>query len=95
MIADGVIKGVQIKRNGLVDRLLRRYYTCLHNADIIGIYISAMPPGVKGIVEMVSEMLNHKYPYLDNSLNARLDEIDKYNKGMQLAKKYQDLMSKK
>lgn len=94
MIVDGVIKGVQIKRGNPVDRLLRHYYACVHNADIIGMYVSRMPAS-EDTVKLIDRMIQSKYPYLGNTEAQRLDEVAKYNKGMAAASKYIKLLSGK
>ena len=77
MIADGVIKGVHIKVNCPVDRLLQMYYACQINSDMIAIYAAAVPSG-KEKIAMLGDVIKAKYPFIDNRENARLDEIDKY-----------------
>lgn len=93
MIVDGVIRGVRIERNNPVDRLIRMYYACIHNADILGIYISRMPPS-KDTVKLIDRMISNRYPYLGNTEEMRMDEIQKYNKAMQAAQKYKKLAEK-
>jgi len=94
MVADGVIKGVQFKRGGPVDKMLRKYYACQHNADILGMYISRMPGGEKA-VELIERMIQTKYPFVNNAEAQRLDEVQKYNKGIAAAAKYVNHIKKK
>jgi len=87
MVADGVIRGVQIKRGDPVDTLLRSYYEGLFNADMISMYVATMPL-TNDTLQLIDTMIKNKYPFLDNATLNRQEEIDKYNKAWKMAKRY-------
>lgn len=86
MIADGVLRDVQIKRNDPVDILLQQYYSAQINADIISIYAGVMPP-CKDAIKMATDIVEAKYPHLGNKEQQAMDQLDKYNRAMAMAGK--------
>ena len=87
MIAQGMIPGVQVKRSSPLDRLLQSYCNILSNADILSVYVNAMPVSAEKI-SLLEQMIDIKYPYLTNNSQEEQSQIDKYNWGLAMAKKH-------
>lgn len=94
MIADGVLKGVRIERGGPIDKLLHQYMSGHVYADILLTYANNLPPH-KQTVAIIGDAIKSKYPFYDNSETAKLDELEKYNKAIKLAKRIAEMEREK